>query len=73
MNDSKTKPPDFDKVRCSLCQRHCSKETSIKSLSRVIDSLTKVMNENLWGEVTIRFKDGKPVLMTTISQAKIDS
>ncbi|MDC1174193.1 hypothetical protein OAT67_02285 [Bacteriovoracaceae bacterium] len=44
----------------------------MSSLSKIIDSLKKVMSENFWGEVVIKFKNGRPVLITTVSQTKID-
>jgi len=44
----------------------------MSSLTKIVESLKKVMSENFWGEVVIKFKNGRPVLITTVSQTKID-
>lgn len=41
-------------------------------LSKIMAIIEKVMGEKFWGEVVIKFKDGKPVMVTTTTQTKLD-
>jgi hypothetical protein len=41
-------------------------------MSKIIDLLKELMNKNFWGEVTIRFKDGKPVFINENKGTKLD-
>ena len=67
MTDLQTKPSHPDNMEVS--SKHLPQGPS--PLSRIVELLKKTMSENFWGEVTIKFKDGKPVLITTVSQTKI--
>lgn len=41
------------------------------AIRKIMELIQKAMDENFWGEVVIKFKDGKPVLMTTVIQTKL--
>lgn len=72
MKESDTGSRGPDRMRTHSCQGRFSSHPQMESLERVIDSLKRAMSESFWGEVNIKFKDGKAVLMTTISQTKIE-
>ena len=44
----------------------------MNSISKIIEFIKKIMTEHFWGEVVIKFKNGRPVLITTVQQTKID-
>ena len=69
MTDLQTKPPHLDNMESQLSSKHLPQGPP--PLSKIVESLKKTISKNFWGEVTIKFKDGKPVLITTVSQTKI--
>tara|TARA_Y100000768_G_C23984113_1_gene687683 strand:+ start:1986 stop:2120 length:135 start_codon:yes stop_codon:yes gene_type:complete len=44
----------------------------MNSIPKIIELIQKMMSENFWGEVVIKFKNGRPVIMTTTTQTKLD-
>ncbi len=44
----------------------------MSSLAKIIAIIKKLMSENFWGEVVIKFKNGKPVIVITTTQTKLD-
>ena len=41
-------------------------------LDRIILVLQLTFKERFWGEITIKFRDGKPTLIQKLSQEKLD-
>lgn len=42
------------------------------ALKKLIEILRQLMGSGFWGQVTIRFKDGRPTLIQQEQQIKID-
>lgn len=41
-------------------------------MKKLLEMLLCLINERFWGEVNIKFQDGKPVMFTKEQQIKID-
>ena len=48
-------------------------EINVKELAKITSFLTKVINEKFWGEIIIKFKDGRPTILLSTAQVKLDS
>ena len=47
-------------------------EINVKELAKITSFLTKVINEKFWGEIIIKFKDGRPTILLSTAQVKLD-
>ena len=44
----------------------------MQSITKIMQFITKAIEDNFWGEIIIKFKNGKPTLILSTSQIKLD-
>ena len=44
----------------------------MESFKSILDVLKRTVTEKFWGEVIIKFKDGKPVFVKTVETIRVD-
>lgn len=61
------------KVRCDAMSDDASKKVKVDhGVEEVSEILAELSSREFWGEVTIRFQNGKPVVVTKSEQIKIE-
>ncbi len=66
--DQYTKRNDIEKKYYKDSLRNSK---GIGPIQNIMDQIESIAQRNMWGELTIKFKDGKPVHITTSEQKQL--